>query len=64
MRDTGLLGLRLTLGSYLAVHGAQKLFGSFDGPGLEKVAAGFEHSGLRPGKAMALLAGGSEFFGG
>lgn len=64
MRNTGLLGLRLTLGGYLAVHGAQKLFGSFDGPGLDRVAMGFDKMGLRPGKAMAALAGGSEFFGG
>jgi phospholipase C len=27
MRDAALLGTRLVLGSYLAVHGAQKLFG-------------------------------------
>jgi putative oxidoreductase len=64
MRDSALLGLRLTLGGYLAVHGAQKLFGSFDGHGLEKTGAGFEHLGLKPGKAFAALAGGSEFAGG
>jgi uncharacterized membrane protein YphA (DoxX/SURF4 family) len=28
MRDVMLLGTRLVLGSYLAVHGAQKLFGA------------------------------------
>ena len=60
MRDATLLGLRLTLGGYLAVHGAQKLFGSFDGPGLEKTGAGFERLGLKPGKAFAGLAGGAE----
>jgi putative oxidoreductase len=64
MRNSALLGLRLTLGGYLAVHGAQKLFGSFDGPGLEKAGAGFEHLGLQPGKAFAALAGGSELTGG
>jgi putative oxidoreductase len=64
MRDSALLGLRLTLGGYLAAHGAQKLFGSLDGPGLEKTGAGFEHLGLRPGKAFATLAGGSELAGG
>jgi putative oxidoreductase len=64
MRNSALLGLRLTLGGYLAVHGAQKLFGSFDGPGLEKTGAGFEHLGLQPGKAFAALAGGSELAGG
>jgi putative oxidoreductase len=64
MRDTGLLALRLTLGGYLAAHGAQKLFGSFDGPGLDAAGAGFDHLGLRPGKGMAALAAGSELVGG
>jgi len=64
MRDAALLSLRLTLGGYLAAHGAQKLFGSLDGPGLDKAAVGFEHLGLKPGKAFAALAGGSEFVGG
>ena len=57
MRDSRLLGLRLTLGGYLATHGAQKLFGSFDGPGLDKTGAGFEQLGLKPGKAFAALGG-------
>src|SRR5260221_13072478 len=43
MHDSAVLGLRLALGGYLAVHGAQKLFGSFDGPGLDQAAAGFEY---------------------
>jgi putative oxidoreductase len=64
MGDVTLLGLRLTLGGYLAAHGAQKLFGSFDGPGLDKTGAAFEHLGLEPGKAFAALAGGSELAGG
>ena len=64
MSDSALLGLRLSLGSYLAVHGAQKLFGHFDGPGLDQAGAGFEHLGLKPGKAFAALAGGSELVGG
>jgi putative oxidoreductase len=64
MRDTGLLGLRLTLGGYLAAHGAQKLFGALEGPGLDTTATHFHHLGLQPGKAMAALAGGSEFVGG
>jgi putative oxidoreductase len=64
MRDSALLGLRVTLGGYLAVHGAQKLFGALDGPGLDKTAANFHMIGLRPGRAMATLAGGAEFVGG
>ncbi|MGA2528873.1 MAG: DoxX family protein [Acidimicrobiales bacterium] len=64
MHDFALLGLRVTLGGYLAVHGAQKLFGSFDGPGLDKASVGFDHLGLRPGRAFAILAGCSELGGG
>jgi putative oxidoreductase len=64
MSDHAILALRLSLGSYLAVHGAQKLFGSFDGPGLEQTGAGFEHLGLKPGKTFAALAGSSELVGG
>ena len=33
LADTALLGLRGVVGGYVAAHGAQKLFGSFDGPG-------------------------------
>jgi putative oxidoreductase len=64
MRNAALLGTRLVLGSYLAVHGAQKLFGAFGGPGLDKAGAGFERIGLRPGKPMAALAGATELGGG
>jgi|SRR5580698_3719838 putative oxidoreductase len=64
MRDVMLLGTRLVLGSYLAVHGAQKLFGTFGGPGLERAGAGFERIGLTPGKPMAALAGATELGGG
>jgi putative oxidoreductase len=64
MRDITLLGTRLVVGSYLAVHGAQKLFGAFGGPGLEKAGAGFHRIGLRPGKHMAAAAGITELGGG
>jgi putative oxidoreductase len=64
MRSLGLLVSRVILGGYLAVHGAQKLFGSFGGPGLEATAAGFDGLGLRPGKLMATVAGASELGGG
>ncbi len=64
MRDSGVLALRLTLGGYLAVHGAQKLFGHFDGPGLDKAAVRFEHMGLKPGRPFATLAAASELAGG
>ncbi len=64
VRSIALLGSRLVLGGYLAVHGAQKLFGSFDGPGLDTTGAGFEAIGLSPGKPMAALAGATELAGG
>ncbi|MCL6091825.1 MAG: DoxX family protein [Actinobacteria bacterium] len=64
MRHLGLLIARSVLGGYLAVHGAQKLFGAFGGHGVEATAAGFGSMGLRPAKAMAVLAGLSEMGGG
>ncbi|MGH3258190.1 MAG: DoxX family protein [Streptosporangiaceae bacterium] len=64
MRDAALLGTRLVLGAYLAVHGAQKLFGSFGGAGLDRVGAGFQRMGLRPGRPMAMAAGITELGGG
>ena len=64
MRHVGLLATRTIFGGYLAVHGAQKLFGTFGGPGLEATGAGFESIGLKPGRPLAALAGGSEFASG
>ena len=55
---------RVVLGGYLAAHGAQKLFGAFDGPGLDLAAQGFGAMGLKPPREMAALAGGSEIVGG
>jgi putative oxidoreductase len=64
MRNAALLGTRLVLGGYLAVHGAQKLFGAFGGPGLDQAGAGFHRIGLRPGRHMAMAAGITELGGG
>ncbi|GAC1350971.1 MAG: DoxX family membrane protein [Ktedonobacteraceae bacterium] len=44
----GLLILRLVVGLTLAVHGTQKLFSWFVGPGLAKLKAGFEKQGYKP----------------
>lgn len=55
---------RVVLGSYLAVHGAQKLYGSFGGHGPEATGQAFERIGLRPGGQMARLAGTAELGGG
>jgi putative oxidoreductase len=64
MEDIALLLLRLVLGGLFMAHGAQKLFGSFGGHGLKGTAGFFEQLGLKPGHAMALLAGLAEFGGG
>jgi len=64
MRNASLLGARLVLGGYLAAHGAQKLFGSFGGPGLDAVSQGFDGLGLTPGRQMATLASAAEIGGG
>ena len=58
------LALRLAGGVIFAAHGAQKLFGSFGGYGLEGTGQFFDSIGLTPGYLMALLAGAVEFFGG
>jgi putative oxidoreductase len=62
--DLGLLALRLTAGGLLAGHGAQKLFGSFGGSGLEGTAGWLESLELSPGRPWAMLAGGSELASG
>jgi putative oxidoreductase len=64
MGNLAALILRAGLGGLLAGHGAQKLFGSFEGPGLEGTSGFMEMLGLRPGRPWAVLAGVSEFGGG
>jgi putative oxidoreductase len=64
IRDLALLASRAVLGGYLAAHGAQKLFGSFGGHGIEPTAAAFHRLGLRPGRVTATAAGVAELGGG
>ena len=64
MGNLAALILRFVLGGLLTGHGAQKLFGSFNGPGLEGTSGFMEMLGLRPGRPWAVLAGLSEFGGG
>jgi putative oxidoreductase len=64
IRDITLLASRTVLGGYLAAHGAQKLFGTFGGHGIEPTAAAFHQLGLRPGRVTATAAGLSELGGG
>ena len=56
--------VRLAQGSLMAGHGAQKLFGTFGGHGLEGTSQFMEMLGLKPGRPWATLAGLSEFGGG
>jgi len=64
VNDTAPAIVRLAQGSLMAGHGAQKLFGSFGGPGLEGTSGFMEMIGMRPGRPWAYLAGLSEFGGG
>jgi putative oxidoreductase len=56
--------LRAALGALFIGHGAQKLFGSFGGSGLEGTGQFFESLGLKPGKPMAAASGAAELGGG
>jgi putative oxidoreductase len=62
--DVGLPLLRLVLGLIMAVHGTQKLFGWFDGIGINTTGMFFERAGYPAGETMALIAGLTETFGG
>ena len=64
VNESAPLIVRLAQGSLMAGHGAQKLFGSFGGPGLEGTSGFMEMLGMRPGRPWAYLAGLSEFGGG
>lgn len=64
VNESAPLIVRLAQGSLMAGHGAQKLFGSFGGPGLEGTSGFMEKLGMRPGRPWAYLAGLSEFGGG
>jgi putative oxidoreductase len=60
----GLLVLRAVLGSLMAAHGAQKLFGWFGGYGLAGTAGYFDAIGFRPGRLFATAAAASEVVSG
>ncbi|MFG2985507.1 DoxX family protein [Streptomyces sp. NPDC048258] len=62
--DVGLPVLRLVLGLIMAVHGTQKLFQWFDGPGIKGTGMFFGKAGYPAGEAMATIAGLSETLGG
>lgn len=60
----GLLLIRLVLGATMSAHGAQKLFGSFGGPGRAGTAGFFAGIGLQPARELAVVAGLAELCGG
>jgi len=62
--DFGLLVLRLVVGALFIGHGTQKLFGWFDGHGVEGTGGFMESLGYRPGKRFAVLGGVAEAGGG
>ncbi|WP_255654609.1 DoxX family protein [Cohnella sp. REN36] len=62
--DWGLLIIRVVIGLLFAAHGMQKLAGWFGGHGLQGTGGFFESIGIKPGVAMALLAGLAELVGG
>ncbi len=64
MTDLARLIVRLVVGGLLAGHGAQKLFGWFEGPGQQGTEGMMERMDLHPPRFWAMLAGGSEFGGG
>jgi putative oxidoreductase len=60
MNDVGLFLSRLAVGGSMAAHGAQKAFGSFDGPGPQGAAAFLESLGFQPGGRFAAAAAWTE----
>ncbi|UKS31314.1 DoxX family protein [Paenibacillus sp. HWE-109] len=60
----GLLIIRLVVGLSFVGHGAQKLFGWFGGYGPKGTGGWMESIGIKPGVAMAVIAGLMEFVGG
>jgi putative oxidoreductase len=62
--STGLLIGRLILGTLMAAHGTQKLFGWFGGYGLAGTGGFFEQLGFRPGRAFAAAASVTEITAG
>ncbi|MGI5352833.1 DoxX family protein [Streptomyces sp. CA-250714] len=62
--DAGLLVLRLAVGLTMAAHGSQKLFGWFDGGGIDGTAQFFGAAGYPSPKSMAVVAALTETLGG
>ena len=62
--NLALLVVRVVVGLLFIGHGAQKLFGWFGGAGPQGTGQFFDDVGMRPGRAMAIVAGCAELGGG
>jgi putative oxidoreductase len=62
--DAALLVLRVGIGLVFAAHGAQKLFGWWNGPGMAGWQGAMEHMGYRPAALFATVSALVEFVGG
>ncbi|AFZ67330.1 DoxX family protein [Deinococcus peraridilitoris] len=62
--DLALLIIRVAVGLFIAVHGAQKLFGAFGGYGLKGTTGWIASLGLKPAPLWTLAAALGEFGGG
>ncbi len=62
--DLGLLVVRLALGATFVAHGAQKVFGWWEGPGFAKWSGAIARMGLRPALLWAAISSGIELGGG
>jgi putative oxidoreductase len=64
LRDLALLAVRGGLGGSIAAHGAQKMFGAFDGPGLSGASKMMGSLGFDPPDAYAKAASAAELAAG
>ncbi|MER5260538.1 DoxX family protein [Actinosynnema sp. NPDC002837] len=62
--DIGLLVLRLALGGAFVMHGLQKVFGLFGGPGIDGFAQYLQSTGFREARILAWVTGITELGGG
>ncbi|MGL4463297.1 MAG: DoxX family protein [Planctomycetia bacterium] len=62
--DLGLLLIRLMVGWVFVFHGAQKVFGVFEGPGIAKFAEALASMGVPNHEPMAYAAAFAELLGG
>lgn len=62
--DLALTIVRVAVGVLVAGHGAQKLFGAFEGPGMERWQGAVASMGFAQPRVFATLAAFAEFFGG